>query len=106
MDTLYVDDKKQEYLLVNNFPKKKFFNNIGYNLSNWNELKEQILKRSLFANSTIRKQNKYGIEISGLAKVYDKVKDEDKIIIVGWSVEPSGKLSFVTAYPYHGKKGQ
>lgn len=95
------DDKLTKYLLIKKEKNDKsaLLNKLGYNLSNSDELYNQILKGTNFKKRKLKDFDDAKFTINAETRIYDKSKNDYYYCTTSWFVEKDLTLRFVTLIP-------
>ena len=74
-----------------------FTSRLGYDLNNWQELRNEILKRAAWYPATFRDNNGYGDRYSQKIVIYGN-KRTPANVVVGWLCKPDKSVSMSSAY--------
>jgi hypothetical protein len=78
--------------------KARFFRRVGYDASNWVELRRTILARLPHVEGRYSKSNPHGGDLYSAAMRIEAPGGTIEVLTV-WEVHPKRGTSFVTAYP-------
>ena len=98
-ENLRLDDEKFLNYLFKPRPKddkSKLLNNYGYEIDQWQDLREQLIKGTDFK---VKGSLRYKMNVYSFATytyIENKLKGKKEKIITIWSVEPNNSLRFVT----------
>ena len=94
-------DKLTCYLLVqkDKNDKSKLLNQLGYDLSNWKELGEQIIKGTNFKKKRLSRYQSNAFTISAETKIVNKKTNSYYSCTTIWAVQFNFKIRFVTLIP-------
>jgi hypothetical protein len=96
------DEKFTDYLLNESHPvgagKAKFFKRLGFDASNWGELRDTFLVRLPSCAATLRKENAAGGE-NWEAVIPVQTSAGFAFVRTFWEVHPRTGTRFLTAYP-------
>ena len=74
-----------------------FASRLGYNIDNWKEMKDEILKAAITYPARYKNTTEHGDKYSQDIILYGK-KNKPANVKVGWIVEDNGKLHLTTAH--------
>ena len=97
-----VEDKKiTDYILIykNHNDKMKIFNQLGYYLSNYKELIEQIINGTNFSKKKVSRFQERCFTFKAETKIHNKNNNEYFLCTTIWQVENDFKVRFVTVIP-------
>lgn len=96
------DKKFTNYLLGGENEKglskgKAFTSRLGYDISNWQELQEEIRQRAALYPAAMKGQTEYGIRYEQKMILYGR-KGKPANVVVGWLQRPDGSIHMTSAY--------
>jgi len=95
------NDKITNYLLIPELSKdkSKILNLIGYDITNWEELLNQIIVGTDFKKKKLKDFNDKKFTINAETKIWDKIYNRYYFCTTAWFIEKDFSLRFITLIP-------